>query len=446
MPIFARRVLQRLIDQVAPLSSAEKLRDQIQRLNKGGQDAISTAWELAVAAALSPLGTLEIEPNLGTSTRVDFALSMLEGPWSCIGDIVSIFDHGMREESGYGRLETVVWQCVQAHKLARRSFNIWIEADVDGSRERRRIRLPPVRESLLRESLKPFLLEIKTAPAVQRQKDLRSSHGIIVRYDPKQYSGTWSGTRIDAVYGIDANPLMNALKRKAKQLRKTSYDGSRIIVCCDGGSEALRARRNPVWKTPDTADIVQEFLRENTSIVGVVLILVNASPLRAVINARDRQLYSTPFLAGPQVSAADETALNEISRHLATGLPSVIRSPTSFPEPWAFTPDYGFFRFRDFDTMSARHIRISMRELLQLLAGSVSQEEYFARNELSAAGTSAHPNQFARWLSQGRVIKEARIIPGVDHDDDWVEITMSEPDPALAPLRATGANSETPDE
>jgi hypothetical protein len=439
MPIFARRVLQNLIDTVAPFSMHEKIQDQIRRLNAGGQDAISTAWELAVTAELSRMGVLKIEPDLETPTRVDFSLSLPDANWSGIGDIVTVFDHGMHEESGYGLLETVVWQSVQAHGLRRRCFNIWIDADVDGAHRRRRIRLPRLRKTQLREDLKNFLLSIKKTPAVIREIDLRRVHGILLRYDPKQYSGTWSGTKINAVYGIDANPLMNALKRKAEQLRKTVYGGSRFIVCCDGGSEALRARRDPIWRTPSTEDILKEFLRQNTSISGVVAVIVNASPLRAVIKARDRVIYATPNVLGPLVSANDEKALDRICEHLEANLPRVIRSPSSFPQPWKFKPDYGFFRFRDFNTMSSNHIQIPMRQLLELLSGTITQDEFFERNVLNASGDPREPNLFKRWLNSGRVIAEMRIIADPDQDDDWVEFKCGPPNPALTAFRNPGA-------
>jgi hypothetical protein len=440
MPIFSRRELQRLIDTVGPLSTQEKIRDQLRRLDTGGQDGISTAWELAVTAGLSQMGILRIEPDLGTPTRVDFALELPRNKWSSIGDVVTVFDHGMHEESGYGPLETVVWQSVQAYGLRRPCFNIWIDADVDGAPRRRRIRLPTLRKVQLREDLKGFLLLIKKTPAVPRNIDLRRAHGILLRYDPKQYSGTWSGTRIDAVYGIDANPLMNALRRKAQQLRKTDYNESRIIVCCDGGSEAIRADRNPVWRTPSTEDILVEFLRQNTSIAGIVLIIVNASPLRAVITANERKLYATPYMSGPLASASDKQALNEISEQLETSLPRVIRSPSSFPQPWDFTPDYGFFRCRDFNTMSSNHIQIPMRQLLELLAGTISQAEFFERNVLNTAGDPTQSNQFAHWLNSGRAITEARVISNPHHDDDWVEFKCGDADPALTAFRnASGA-------
>jgi len=102
MPIFARRILQNLIDVVSPLSTPAKIQDQIRRLETGGQDAIAVAWELAVMAGLSQMGTARVEPDLETSTRVDFELSMPDLNWAGIGDIVTVFDHGMHEESGYG--------------------------------------------------------------------------------------------------------------------------------------------------------------------------------------------------------------------------------------------------------------------------------------------------------------------------------------------------------
>jgi hypothetical protein len=435
MPIFARRTLQRLLDRVAPFSSLGKLQDQIQRLNKGGQDGIATAWELAVTAGLSDVGDLAIEPELGTPTRVDFTVRLQDPAWYGIGDIVTVFDEGMHKESGLQAREVIVWERVRAHRLSRKHFNLWLEGDVAGSGRRQRIKLPPLQTKLLGTDLNRILLSIKKAPDSPRTADLRRHHGFHLRYDPKQHSGTWSGTRIDTVYGIDANPMMNALKRKANQLRNTVFEGPRIIICCDGGSEAIRANRNPVWRAPSNEDIVNDFLRQNPSIAGVILVIVNASPLRAVISARDRELYLIPNAAGPRASQDDRNALDRFAAHLELSLPRVILSPGSLLQPWTYKPDYGFFRFRDSNFMSSNHIQIPMRALQELLAGTLDHKAFLDQYVLTPTGDMKQANLFAAWLSRGCLINDARIIPDPDRDDDWVELKFGEPDPALVPFR-----------
>lgn len=433
MPIFSRRNLQRLLDCVAPISPPGKIRDQIQRLNKGGQDAIATAWEIAVLCALRSAGSLTIEPTSASSNRVDFHLSLDCPNWTAAGDIVAVFDSGMHDESGYMAIETIVSQRIQAHRLLRTKFNLWLVGDVQGSERRQRIRLPPLRRAELVRDLDAFLQKVRAGPARAQEADLaRRGHGFYLRYDPKLYSGGWSGTRIDAVYGIDANPLMSALKRKGNQLRRSGHLGPKVIVCCDGGSQALRSQRNRTWRTPSTEDIVQRFLAQTSSIVGVVLIIVDGSPLRAVVSARDREIYRIPVGINPHATESDLQALDQIVSALQASLPRVIRGPTSIPRPWSFKPDYRFFRFWEFKEMSASRIKIPVRALLELLAGELGHAEFVARYvSRGSPGCEGTDNIFSRWFDSGCLLSDARIYHEPESDDDWIELRCGDPDPAL---------------
>jgi hypothetical protein len=40
----------------------------------------------------------------------------------------------------------------------------------------------------------------------------------------------------------DQNPVFNALKSKAKQLKKVRYEGPRGIILCDGGSDMIHSQ------------------------------------------------------------------------------------------------------------------------------------------------------------------------------------------------------------
>lgn len=417
------------------MSTPQKIADQVQRLNKGGQDAIATAWELAVTGALTNTFEVAIEPPLGTKTLVDFRIFAKSINWAAIGDIVSIFDSGMYEESGFRAIEKLVWPTVERHKLVRHRFNLWLEADVVGTGSKKRIKLPALQRTTIMPPLESFLVAVANEPTASRSKDLRAFGGFHIRYDPNQYSGDWSGTRIDATYGIAANPLMNALKRKAKQLRDTNSIEPRIIICCDGGSHSLRAQRNAAWATPTTDEVIKDFLRQSTAISGVVVVIVDGSPIRAVLDARSRRLYRIAAMLGNQATMVAASALELLAETLEDNLPSVVRSPTSFPRPWAFTPDYNYFRFWDFNRTTAQSIQVPMRALLDLLAGRIEHTEFIRRYVSPVVEQVPEHNLFARWLDSGRLLKEIRVIKTADHDDDWVEICCGEPDAALIPFR-----------
>ena len=74
-------------------------------------------------------------------------------------------------------------------------------------------------------------------------------------------------------------------------------------------------------------------------------------------------------------------------------------------------------------------VSISSRDLMQLLSGNLSQEDF-----CKAYGFDAkHVNPFALALSQGRLIQRASLSK-LDGDDDLVTFEFGEIDPAIAPF------------
>jgi hypothetical protein len=86
--------------------------------------------------------------------------------------------------------------------------------------------------------------------------------------------------------------------------------------------------------------------------------------------------------------------------------------------------------------MSRRTVKISSRELLDLLAGRRTIREL---NEAHGWGAVASlgrtmPSPFSRSLEEGRMIKRIEVVRAADDDDDWVTIEFGDPDPAIAPF------------
>lgn len=86
--------------------------------------------------------------------------------------------------------------------------------------------------------------------------------------------------------------------------------------------------------------------------------------------------------------------------------------------------------------MSGKTIRISSREVLELLAGTISSTEFERRHRWDKSSAPHGPsNPFASALARGEMIAFVAVIDGEDHDDDWLEFRFTEPDPAISPFR-----------
>jgi hypothetical protein len=78
--------------------------------------------------------------------------------------------------------------------------------------------------------------------------------------------------------------------------------------------------------------------------------------------------------------------------------------------------------------MGGQSIKLSSRAVMGLLSGQRNPEDFMRDNP--------HVKErFARALREGRMLKGARIESGQQRDDDWIEFTFTERDPAISPFQ-----------
>lgn len=83
--------------------------------------------------------------------------------------------------------------------------------------------------------------------------------------------------------------------------------------------------------------------------------------------------------------------------------------------------------------MSERTVEISSRRVSELLAGICSPKEW--KHDFEDRGPN--PAQFfLNNIMSGRMIKSVKVKPMEGEDDDWLEITFGNPDPAMSPFVA----------
>jgi hypothetical protein len=90
-------------------------------------------------------------------------------------------------------------------------------------------------------------------------------------------------------------------------------------------------------------------------------------------------------------------------------------------------------------TMGNRRIRISSREVHELLAGIRPFSEFEKSLGWDNASSPRGPsNPFAMRLTEGEMLESVAVIDGGDEDDDFLEFTFRRPDPAISPFVARG--------
>jgi hypothetical protein len=86
--------------------------------------------------------------------------------------------------------------------------------------------------------------------------------------------------------------------------------------------------------------------------------------------------------------------------------------------------------------MTLEEVRLSVRVIQELLAGRLTQEEFFKlHGMIDMQGTRGIRNPFERALAEGRLIESTAVEMNSDEDDDWLIFRFGEPNPAISRFR-----------
>jgi hypothetical protein len=276
---------------------------------------------------------------------------------------------------------------------------------------------------------KPFTHQISTAKT-----------SIRITYNPDQRGFTASWSKYDPMLKSKTkNPVYNALKSKAQKFKKTSYNGPKGIILCDGGSDMFSSQPRGSFQFDHGApDTIKEFLRQNQSIDFVLMLSsvwthgrtgVFHRYYRGPIRKIQVEVFPNKNFNTMPISIRD--VLSELERHfpepinVASGARETIRYGF---DPKKFRPFAGGF------TVIRKEIKISASAVLGLLAGVVTQEELFkALKFWPWDNSSPFPNPFKDFLNQKMRIVEIEV-KDTPYDDSNLIFKFDGPDPAISPF------------
>lgn len=280
MAIFSRRVLQYMINENARILSKDQLDKHIRNLNKADDKSLGYEWEVALLYAFSQLGIVIHEPHLGGTSKIDLQFITNHKPSkSLIADITTVSDKGYEVENPQEDLINEFLRIIRKHKLRSVHFSMEIEGEHVGPFRNGKMKLKlPLKgklQNIFDEKFHSFLKTISQKPYdIHSFVKKTNSIDISINYDPKQNDGfNWSHPSYTTAYSLEKNPVYNALKDKASQLKKTNYDGPISIILCDGGCRLLKDIGHKMLNY-DLRDIIQHFLSKNSSISFVLTFVV----------------------------------------------------------------------------------------------------------------------------------------------------------------------------
>ena len=432
--IYQRRALQRRLDELRGVMDDKAVDDLAARLNRADRHRVAAMWELVVLHGLSKCGHLQNEVALASRRRPDVLFE--RDSLRLTADITAVSDEGLDDNNPYHELSELIEDAKKKLKLPIGGLDLRVRAkDETTKRGTRTVLLLPPRGTLqafVNEVIVPQLRDQIAAEAFPLQVAIDDQDiSLDITIDPRRspYSSGGFGA-YDVPRIKDKNPLFNALKAKAAQLR--AADGITGVIVGDGDCVALSVR-SANRRQVSTKQIVDEYFRQFSSIDFVLLLSVReiGRGRASVLQNEAYPFFRQGFHADTQLGTLFETMLSH------------------FPKP-AMMPNNGALRAREDDYGLGHHggygmsgsnvVRLGLREFTEIFAGLRSLDDNGAKNVEAARKLLQEPSRISgivrHNLMQGRLPESVEVIKtDEDESDDWVEIRFGEVDPAIAPLR-----------
>lgn len=438
MPIFGRRQLQRMLDDLGPRLDRGKAKDLLNRLeNEKPNQALPAEYELSISWAVSQIATLEIDRPSGTRTPDIYSPDLLpSGP--IIADVAALDDFSLSGADSMRRACNII--NAQADRfLANSSSNLHYTFDETMGYERARngrsgfFRRRLVRRDFelgeeLRDKLKAWLanrpqgqpLALKNA-AISVMVEWHSYVHPLSNYFCKMPSVT---------YNLKENPLYASLRLKSKQLRAAEEGVRRIIFLGDAGCGLLRdlSTHRSAHNNFSGGQVILNFLDDYPAINSVMVI--SAKRERCTSNGgRKRYWQSNVFTRPGALSEEDAVRLNQLVEMMLPPQMSGYTAYTWHEQGMCRPETHGKYVPTQMGLGGERlMLKISARAVQELIAGKLSHEKF-------QHWTMNKDNQVCRALDAGMTITSARFEPkGDDEDDDYLVLEFRD-DPSARALR-----------
>jgi hypothetical protein len=417
-----------MLDYNAASIGTEAAKRHAQRLNRCDEQSLDAEWEVAILYGLARLGSVEHEPAFGGSARLDFAF---HGPTGIAfsGDVTTVTDSGVAKVNPLDHFEDELRRRAGKLGLTLAGFTMRIGGRTEATRraEKTYLALPANRDEAIffDKDFERFLERVAKNPTKPQAFHRTSARvDVEIAYTPGEEFFGANYPSYARAQSLTVNSLYNSLDRKADQLKSAGGTGHRVIVACDGASGSLRYQTVFGREEYSSTRIVKRFLQDHT--VGAVCLVTagrgNVEPLKV----------RTEVVTHSSVAPADAESI----RGVFNALPAMLPPPESDalnalihlrgPARRLGRSFIGGFK------MSASRVTLSARAVQELLAGTLSHEDFKRRYG------DSDPNPvtvLAGVLKTGRLIESVSVERCPDHDDDWLTFHFSKPDPAPTALK-----------
>jgi hypothetical protein len=448
MPIFARRRLQEMLNELAPMLDAGKGKDLLRRLNnpKSVEQALPAEIELALVWATGRLGSLEIEPEWwGDQKRPDIVTDKLVPGCEAAIEIAATSDNAISGEEEMDAIARQISAAVNEVEKGSGNFLYFSFAEESGFERGQYFRRRMAPKSFeLREPIKQALAQWVSSGKSVTQRIRLLDAGLDVTVERKSYPQTRyhniHSSMPPETHSLEGNPLFGLLRRKKRQLKAAHVDTLRIIFVADVGSTLLRkigGGRETYGNqlTFSGSQIISHFVTKYSEDVDAIVVF---SPYKdssgfgeTDMIGRRRRRWNVSFF-GTSRLVDPPPALESIASSLPAPHYEGYQARSLFRQG-SFQPtsrgQYLGMTIKSTTGKDDLRIEFPARMLLDLLAGRMTEQQF----RLLLQPNNSR-NIFEHWLSRGLTISRAEMAPReLDEDDDHLILYFSD-DPSARSL------------
>lgn len=435
MAIFSRRTLQRLINENAEFLRPKQTKNHVDKLNKFD---LAAEWEVVLLNAFSKFGKVEHEKPFNEKKPDIYFISKENVSHEFLADIVTVSDKDIERLNPVNEFRERLRKVISENQIK----GEWLY-EIGGNNEgvfwkekRTSLKLPALSrldKEIFNERFEDFIQNIKTSPSQRRNYIIcNETVNLSISYTPSKdwkMTGYISGYKdLNYENSLIRNSISGNLEAKYDQLTNTGYKGKIGILVCDGGSDYFLDKADLYSKNVE--DIIYNFLNSHPEISFVI-----SFEVRQDIDYTSSKLnvICTPY-KGKNFKESDQWII-EMLEKFSDFFPEAVRGTSQAFRltKWLLENKiFEGFSFKGAYSESYNQIKISARTVLELLAGRISQEDFFKLHDFTDE-VWYKLNPFKEMMSKGSLISNIALETGEnERDDDWLVITFGEIDAAIS--------------
>lgn len=431
--LFSRRDIQRFICHNSRFMDEAEIKKVVAELNRNNRPAFHKEWEMAILYAVSQQIEFDYEKPLPSGKRPDLTIPGAGRRPTLYCDIACVSDEEAIATNPLDLFTAAFYRVARKkYKVPPRfSFDFKIEGEQVGDYRKAKTFLKIPREHEVPGYVKQYFGDWLTAIAREGcpQPD-RAGPGVTVAVNQDSEFTSSSYPSFTSCYSLTGNPIYTQLENKRDQLAHNHPHALTGVILCDGGCQLLRKQTGHCTEI-SFEEIAEEQFRRNDRLDFIFRVWTEDAD-RGYFSGDKPLRLERESLVRAALPASHKALIAELYRTLDALPKPVCNSITAANR---YRNNYSSIKHLPSGgmTMRGHQVEFSVNDLLRLLGGEITPEEFHRRYQIGEQKTLEH--FFRRNREEGRTLSRAKVKRCAHEDDDRITLEFGAPDASRLPYR-----------